>query len=77
MAKVDQVVSALQKLYSKRNALDKQIQDAEKKLIAEAKGAAKSAAKKPAAKKPAKKPAAKKPAKKPAAKKPAAPKPGM
>ena len=78
MAKVDQVVSALQKLYSKRNALDKQIQDAEKKLVAEAKVSAKAVAKKPAAKKAAKKPAkkaAKKPAKKPAAKKPAAPKP--
>ena len=65
MAKVDQMVSGLQKLYAKRSALDKQIVDAEKKLAAEAKVAAKPAA----AKKPAKKPAKKK------AKKPAAPKP--
>ena len=75
MAKVDQLVSSLQKLYSKRGALDKQIVDAEKKLASEAKIAAKPAApaKKPVAKKPAaKKPAAKKPAAKPAA---AAPKP--
>ena len=72
MAKVDQMVSALQKLYSKRSALDKQILDAEKKLTAEAKVAAKPAlpAKKPAAKKPAaKKPAAPKPAAKPVVKK--------
>jgi len=68
MTKVDQVVSALQKLYSKRGALDKQILGEEKKLAAEAKVAAKPAP----AKKPAKK-AAKKPAKKPAAKKPVAP----
>ena len=61
MTKVDQMVSALQKLYSKRSALDKQILDGEKKLAAEAKSAAKPAA-------PAKKPAAKKPAKKPAPK---------
>ena len=62
MAKVDQMATALQKLYSQRGALDKQILNAEKKLVAEAKVAAKPA--------PAKKPAAKKPA----AKKPAAPK---
>jgi hypothetical protein len=66
MGKVDQLVSGLQKLYSKRGALDKQIAADEKKLAVEAKAAAKPA--------PAKKPAAKKPAKK-AAKKPAAPKP--
>jgi hypothetical protein len=66
MGKVDQLVSSLQKLQSKRGALDKQIVAAEKKLADEVKAAAKSAA-------PAKKPAAKKPAKK-AAKKPAAPK---
>ena len=65
MAKIDQMVSSLQSLYSKRNALDKQIVAAEKKLASEAKIAAK----------PAKKPAAKKSAKKPAAKKPAASKP--
>ena len=69
MAKLDQLVSSLQKLYTKRGALDKQIADAEKKLAVEAKAAAKSAA-------PAKKPAAKKPAaKKPAARKSAAKKP--
>ena len=67
MAKVDQMVTALQKLYSKRGALDKQIVDAEKKLAAEVKTAAKPAA-------PAKKTAAKKPATKKAAAKPAAPK---
>jgi hypothetical protein len=68
MGKVDQLVSGLQKLYSKRGALDKQIVDAEKKLAVEAKASAKPA--------PAKKPAAKKPAaRKSAAKKPAAPKP--
>jgi outer membrane murein-binding lipoprotein Lpp len=64
MGKVDQLVSGLQKLYTKRGALDKQIADAEKKLAAEVKAAAKPAA-------PAKKPAAKKAA----AKKPATPKP--
>jgi septal ring factor EnvC (AmiA/AmiB activator) len=64
MGKVDQLVSSLQKLYSKRGALDKQIADAEKKLAVEAKAAAKPAA-------PAKKPAARKSAaKKPAASKP-------
>jgi len=69
MAKVDQMVSALQKLYTKRSALDKQIVDAEKKLAAEAKVAVKPAA-------PAKKPVAKKTAvKKPVAKPAAAPKP--
>jgi len=65
------MVLALQKLYSKRGALDKQIVDLEKKLVAEVKVAAKpaAAAKKPAAKKAAgKKPAAKKAAPKPAAK---------
>jgi hypothetical protein len=67
MAKVDQMVSSLQKLYSKRSTLDKQIVDAEKKLAVEAKAAAKPAA-------PAKKPAAKKPAAKKPAAKPAAPK---
>jgi hypothetical protein len=69
MAKIDQMVLSLQKLYAKRGALDKQIIDAEKKLTAEAKAGAKPAA-------PAKKPAAKKPAaKKPVAKKAVAPKP--
>ena len=76
MAKVDQVVSSLQKLYSKRNALDKQIIAAEKKLVAETKAvtkpaasAKKSAAKKPAAKKSAAKKSAAKPAAKPLLKK--------
>jgi len=64
MGKVDQLVSLLEKMYSKRGALDKQIADAEKKLVVEAKASTKSAA-------PAKKTAAKKTA----AKKPAAPKP--
>ena len=59
MAKVDQLVSTLQKLYSKRSALDKQIADSEKKLVAEAKVASKPA---PAKKAAAKKAAAKKPA---------------
>ena len=63
MGKVDQLVSGLEKLYSKRSDLDKQIAADQKKLAAEFKAAAKSAA-------PAKKPAAKKPAaKKSAAKK--------
>jgi len=63
MGNIDQMVSSLQKLYSKRSALDKQIIDAEKKLAAEAKLAAKPAA-------PAKKPAvkARKPVEKPIAK---------
>ena len=73
MAKVDQMVTSLQKLYNKRSALDKQIVDAEKKLAAEAKVVAKPAA--PAKKPAAKKPAAKKAAAKPAAAKPTAPKP--
>ena len=71
MAKVDQMVSGLQKLYSKRSALDKQIVDAEKKLVAEVKVAAKPAAS--AKKTTAKKPAGKKTSgKKAAAKKSAA-----
>ena len=61
MAKIDQMVSALQKLYLKRNAIDKQILDSEKKLVAEAKIAAKpvsvkkpgSGSKAPKAEKPA------------------------
>ena len=67
MAKVEQVLSSLQKLYVKRSALDKQIVDAEKKLVAEAKAVPKAAAsaKKTVAKKTvAKKPAAKKPVQK-------------
>jgi hypothetical protein len=67
MAKVDQLVSSLQKLQSKRSALDKQIAEAEKKLVVEVKAAAKPAAS-------AGKPAAKKPAAKRAARKPTAPK---
>jgi Tfp pilus assembly protein FimV len=58
MGKVDQLVASLQKLQTKRGALDKQIAEAEKKLVAEAKVAAKPAA--PAKKTAAKKPAAKK-----------------
>ena len=53
MAKLEKAFSGLQKLYAKRTAMDKQILDAEKKLVAEANAAAKSAAV------PAKKPAAK------------------
>ena len=59
MAKVDQIVTSLQKLYSKRSALDKQIADAEKKLAAEVKTccppAKKTTAKKSTAKAAAKK----------------------
>ena len=67
MGKVDQIVSSLQKLYVKQDALNKQITGEQKKLAAEANAAAKLAA---SAKKPAaKKPAAKKPAAKPAPKK--------
>ena len=74
MAKIDKMVADLQKLLKKKEALDKQILDAGKKIAAEAKVAPKAApAKKAAPKKAAKKPAAKKAAKKPA--KPAAPKP--
>jgi len=60
MGKVDQLVSSLEKLYAKRGALDTQITDTEKKLVAEAKATPKEAA--PAKKAAAKKPAAKKPA---------------
>ena len=60
MAKIDQAIKDLQNYVKKVDA-------AAKKLVTEAKAAAKAA--------PAKKPAAKKAAKKPAAKKPAAPKP--
>ena len=72
MGKADQILTSLQSLYVKRSALDKQILDAEKKFVAEAKVAVKPAApaKKPAAKKPAaKKPAVKKPVAKPPVKK--------
>ena len=57
MAKVDKMASALEKLYAKRAALDKQIADAGKKLVAESKAAAKpdAPAKKAAPKKAAKK----------------------
>jgi len=51
MAKIDQMISALQKLYEKRNTLNKQIIDAEKKLAAEAASAAAGAKTKAAAKK--------------------------
>jgi hypothetical protein len=64
MAKLSQIYGALEKLYGKRDALNKQIADAEKKLVTEAEAV------KPAV--PAKKPAPKKAvAKKPRAKKPA------
>ena len=57
----EKIVANLEKLYGKRADLDKQILEAEKKLVAEVKVcckpavAAKPAAKKPAEKKPAKK----------------------
>ena len=54
MAKVDSIVSSLQKLYAKRGALDKQIVDVQKKLAAEIKGAGKPAAKRGAKKATAK-----------------------
>jgi hypothetical protein len=58
MAKVDQIVASLQKLYAKRTALGKQILSSEKKLAAEANAPAKKA-KKAKTKAKAKKPAAK------------------
>jgi len=64
MKKTDKMLVELQKLYTKRSALDTQIQGMEASLIAELK--AKSAA--PAAEKPEEKPKAKNPA---ASKKPA------
>jgi hypothetical protein len=65
-SKVDQIVSSLQKLYVKRDALNKQIADEQKKLATEVNAVAKQAetAKKAAAKTPAAKPAAKTAAKK-------------
>ena len=54
MAKVESAVLALEKLYEKRKALDKQIVATEKKLVSEAKGASKPVAKKTVAKKKAK-----------------------
>ena len=66
MTNLDQAVAVLDKLRKERSALDKKVQEAEKKLIAEAKAATKAAAKAAA---PAKKPAAKKAAAKPAPKK--------
>ena len=76
MAKIDQLTATLKSLHVKRAAVDKQIAENEKKLIAEAKkakptGTAKKKAAKKATKKAAKKPAKKKPApKKAASKKP-------
>ena len=62
----EKIVATLEKLYSKRADLDKQILEAEKKLLAEVKTCCKPAAvAKPIAKKPVgKKPGPKKPAKK-------------
>ena len=53
MAKIDSTLSALEKLYAKRDALDKQIIACGKKLAAEVKAASKptALAKKPTAKK--------------------------
>ena len=82
MKRIDKILADLQKLYTKRSALDKQIQGAEASLIVEVKAAYKLAsapAGKPAKKKSeAKKPAAAKkleaPKKSAATKKPEAPK---
>jgi len=70
MKRIDKMFADLQKLYSKRSALDAQIQGVEASLIAEVKATPKPAAS------PAEKPAKEKPpvAAKPATKKPAAPK---
>ena len=57
MTKIEKAASELQKLYAKRGALFKQIVAAEKKLLNEAKAAAKTVA--PAKKKAAPKPKAK------------------
>jgi hypothetical protein len=62
MAVTQKGIDGLEKLYSKRSAFDKQILEAEKKLLAEAKAdlkaqakaAPKAAARKPRQKKPAK-----------------------
>jgi heterodisulfide reductase subunit C len=59
MAKLDQLVSSLQKLQSKRGALDEQIAAAEKKLVDEVMAVGETAA--PVKKAAAKKTAAKKP----------------
>jgi hypothetical protein len=59
MAKPEQIVASLEKLYAKRTALDKQIAGKEKELLVEAKNAikpAKLAVKKAPAKKPGRKP---------------------
>ncbi|MDR1949168.1 MAG: hypothetical protein LBQ38_07235 [Spirochaetaceae bacterium] len=45
MAISEKSIAGLEKLYEKRKALDKQIMEAEKKLLAEAKTEAKAAAK--------------------------------
>jgi len=67
MKRIDKMFSDLQNLYSKRSALDTQIQGIEASLVAEMK-----AVSRPVAAAPAEKPAVVK--EKPAAKKPAAPK---
>jgi len=57
----EKIVANLEKLYGKRADLDKQILEAEKKFLAEAKACCKPAAEaKPTAKKPAEKKSAKK-----------------
>ena len=64
MTNIEKIVAALQKLYSKRDTVDKQISDLEKKLVSEAKAVkpavspGKPAAKKPVARKPRAKKAA-------------------
>jgi len=58
MPKIEKIVASLQKLYSKRDTVNKQILDAEKKLVSEAKAikpavsAGRPAAKKPVTRKP-------------------------
>ena len=65
MCKIEKITADLGKLMEKRAAMDKQIADTVKKLVAETKAACKHAPAKPAPKKPvAKKPVAKKPVKK-------------
>ena len=60
MAKANQTLTSLQKLYEKRSALDKQIIAAEKKLVSEAKAPAATTKKTTARKTTAKKTTAKK-----------------
>lgn len=58
--KPDVILKNLEKLFAKRKALDKQIEDTEKKLVSAAKNAAKAAPKAAKGKGPVKKASAKK-----------------